>query len=494
MSVAKDFSNHRAVKRGRFTVVLAALAVGLGLAGAIFSGCSSSTTAASTATGMAMASVKVSDPSTCQAPNGPYEHVYVTIADVRAHVSATAADSDPGWVDLTPQLSAAPQQVDLLGLASSQCFLASLGDPLELQPGNYQQIRVILADNLAVPTSGKGTANACTTTANCVVLDDGSVHTLQLSSESKTGIKIPVGQIANGGFNIAAGQTKELDIDFNTCVSIVQQGNGQYRLKPVLHAGEVSTIATSINGVVVDSATGKPLTGPVTVLLEQPDPTSLNPTVDRVYMNTLTDATGAFVFCPLPTGTFDVVIVGTSSGGVVYSPTVVTGVTTGSTLSVVQMHALPVVSAGASTLQGVVSAQNSANPPAGTIADVQVSALETLSNGLTVTIPAVPGFNQPSTTLSVATASNSSCSANTDCVGYVLPVPAGPAFSGAFVAGGTPLTQSGVAASYTVDGIALVPSSGGLSDCSPGELQSSAVIPVAGAAVAVPGLAFTGCK
>ena len=38
----------------------------------------------------------------------------------------------------------------------------------------------------------------------------------------------------------AAGQTKDLNIDFNACASIVQQGNGQFRLKPVLHAGEVS--------------------------------------------------------------------------------------------------------------------------------------------------------------------------------------------------------------------------------------------------------------
>jgi hypothetical protein len=52
----------------------------------------------------------------------------------------------------------------------------------------------------------------------------------------KPGLKIPFGQIASGGFTIGAGQTKDLDIDFNTCASIVIEGHGQYRLKPVLHA------------------------------------------------------------------------------------------------------------------------------------------------------------------------------------------------------------------------------------------------------------------
>ena len=210
-------------------------------------------------------------------------------------------------------------------MANNQCFLAALGDAQELQPGNYQQIRVILADNAATSSI---TGNACSSAANCVVLGDGTIHELQLSRESKNGIKIPSGQIANGGFNIGAGQTKDLDIDFNTCISIVQQKNGEYRLKPVLHAGEVSTTSSSINGIVVDSATGKPLAGAVTVALEQKDAAG----IDRVFMSTLTDATGAFVFCPLASGTYDVVVVG-SSGATVYSPDVITGVSTGSALA-----------------------------------------------------------------------------------------------------------------------------------------------------------------
>jgi Domain of unknown function (DUF4382)/Carboxypeptidase regulatory-like domain len=474
-------------KQFRFSTILSLVLAGLGLTGAIVVGCSSGTTSSGTATPLAKASVMVSDPATCLAPTGPYAHVYVTVSDIKVNTSATAADTDAGWVDLTPSLAAAPQQIDLLGLANNQCFLATLGAVQELQPGNYQQIRVILADNLP---SGSGTVNACTSTANCVVLNDGSSHPLQLSSESKTGIKIPSGQIANGGFNVASGQTKDLDIDFDTCVSIVLEGNGTYRLKPVLHAGEVSTTSSSINGTVVDSATGNPITGEVTVALEQPDATG----VDRVFMSTTTNASGQFVFCPLPSGTYDVVIVGQSTAGAVYSPTVVTGVSTGAAMSVVQLHALPVASVGAALLQGTVTAQNGASPAAGTVADVQLSALEAVSSALTVTVPLVPSTSQPSVELSLETASGNTCTAGTDCVNYSLGVPAGAAFVGAFSASGTTLTQSALPALYVVDGVAFVPSSGGLSDCSPSELKTTAVTPVAGAAVPVATLAFMGCQ
>ena len=171
---------------------------------------------------MGMATVSISDPATCAGPDGPYAHVYITITDVQANVSSTAGDDDSGWKDLTPGLSSNPKQIDLLGQANNQCFLATLGDAQQLQAGKYQQIRLILADNSASIAN-----NLCTGSANCVVLSaDNSVHTLLLSSESNTGLKIPSGQIAQGGFNIAAGQTMDLNIDFNTLAPQSCEGNG----------------------------------------------------------------------------------------------------------------------------------------------------------------------------------------------------------------------------------------------------------------------------
>src|SRR5262249_868773 len=230
-----------------------------------------------------------------------------------------------------------PQQIDLLGLATNQCFLATLGSKVQLQPGNYQQIRVILLDN---NSASKVANNKCGNATNCAVLGaDGSVHTLQLSSEAQTGIKIPSGQIAGGQFTIGAGQTKDLNIDFNACASIVVQGNGQYRLKPVLHAGEAAVTSTSINGKILDRATNQPINaGKTVVALEQKDTVT---GIDRVVMETVPDSAGNFVFCPVLAGTYDVVIAAVNGSNVAYSAQIITGVQPGAALGTLTLSAQP---------------------------------------------------------------------------------------------------------------------------------------------------------
>ena len=447
-------------------------------------------TSGGSGSGMGMVTVSISDPATCAGPDGPYAHVFVTITDVQANTSATAGDKDAGWTDLTPNLKSNPKQVDLLGQANNQCFLAMLGDPLELQAGKYQQIRLILADNSA---SLSNNACASASSTNCVVLSaDSSVHELQLSSEAQTGLKIPSGQIAGGGFNIGAGQTKDLDIDFNTCDSIVQEGNGGFRLKPVLHAGEVSTTNTSINGTVLDSATGKAVAGSVLVALELKDSNG----VDRVIMATMANADGSFVFCPIPAGTYDVVIVGENTGGVAYAPSIVTGITNGQTTGNVNLYAGTVGTMGAATFTGMVTSQNISNT--GTIADVQLSVLETdTSSGATYTIPLLPIAQQSSATVAVETAASTAtltCPTGTDCVDYSLVVSAGGPYVGAYTTSGPTLTQIAPLASYAIDGVASLD---GSMDCNPFEEKSQVYAIASGGpftiAVANP-LAFTMCQ
>lgn len=430
-----------------------------------------------------MVTVSISDPATCAGPSGPFSHVYVTITDVQVHVNSTAGDNDSGWTDLTPNLSKQPKQIDLLGQANNSCFLATLGDALQLQSGNYQQIRLILADNGAsIPN------NLCTTSANCVVLTaDNSVHTLQLSSEAKTGIKIPSGQIGSGGFNIGAGQTKDLNIDFSTCESIVQQGNGQYRLKPVLHAGEVSTTSSSINGKVLDKTTGNPVNGTVLVALEQKDAAG----VDRIVMSTLANPDGTFVFCPIPAGTYDVVTVGMRQDGVAYQPSIVTSIANGQTTGNVNLYAGTVGSQGGAVFAGIVTSQNSAG--AGTVADVQLSALETVGTSI-FTIPLLPTVQQPSATLTVETAAQDSCPKGVDCANFTMTVPAGGPYVGAYSTSGVALALSAPLATYVVDGVAFVPGGGGVTNCTPPEQKSQAYALSSNFSLSVQPLAFTQCQ
>jgi hypothetical protein len=447
--------------------------------------CSSNGTNDTPASTTGMATVSISDPATCAGPDGPFAHVYVTITDVQANTSAGAGDNDSGWTDLTPGLSSQPKQIDLLGQANNQCFLATLGDAQQLKAGNYQQIRIILADNSTTIAN-----NLCGTSTNCVMLaSDNSAHTLLLSSESKTGLKIPSGQIASGGFNIGAGQTKDLDIDFNTCASIVQEGNGQYRLKPVLHGGEVSTTSTSINGKILDQATGNPVNGRVTVGLEQKDSNG----VDHVMMATLAGTDGSFVFCPIPAGTYDVVIVGERADGTAYQPSIVTGVANGQTVGTVSLYIGTAGTQGAAQLSGSVTSQNSSN--SGTVADIQLSVLETDSgSGTTYTIPLLPNAQQPSAALALETAASSSCATGTDCANYSILLPAGGPYVGAYEASGVTLTQSSPLATYVIDGWAFVPSSGGAADCSPSEQKTQPYVLTSNFNVPVQTLAFTQCQ
>lgn len=438
---------------------------------------------------MATVQVSLSDPSTCSAPQGPFSHIYVSVSDVMIHQSATAPANDPGWVDLTPNLKNNPVQVDLLA-GSTQCFLAQLGSN-GIQPGSYQQIRILLASNSSsVPN------NHCGTSANCVMLTSDPLNTpqpLQLSSESQTGIKIPSGQIAGGKFTVASGDNKDLDLDFNACASIVTQGNGMYRLKPVLHAGEVGlqSASSSISGTVIDSVTTQPIVGGNTVVaVEQPDANG----VDRVVMETVADSNGGFSFCPLAAGTYDVVVGAVNGAGTAYAATVITGVQPGSTLGNVP---LTPASMPASITGGVTSSTGSA----ATSVDISLSALQSITVSNSNRLVTIPLAAQSMSTASLTTQAGAGCPANTDCATYTLSVPASNPSVSAFKMGNqSPAAPLAPPVGYTIDAIAFVPGSGGQLDCSPSEMQTnqtSANTPLnvtSGMSVTAATLTFTGCQ
>ena len=420
--------------------------------------------------------VSMSDPTTCAAPSGPYRHVYVTVSDVLIHQSASASANDSGWHDLTPKLKDNPVQVDLLGV-SQQCFLAMLGST-GIQPGHYQQVRVILASNNATVANNK-----CGSSANCITLTSDPLNTpipLQLSSESQTGIKIPSGQLAGGEFVIGSGETKDLNIDFNACASLVLQGNGNYRLKPVLHAGEVSTqtTATTITGTIIDSSTLQAVAGGNTIVaLEQNDGNG----IDRVIMEATAASNGAFSFCPVPAGTYDLVAVAVNGSGNTYSATVISGVKPGDSVGTI-----PLTNAG---LPSSITGQITSVGNSGAVSiDLSVAALQSAGNNLLVTIPLA---QQSAATASLTTAS---CG-NIDCANYTLSVPgANPAVAAFTTMNPVPATPAGPPVNYIIDAQAFVPGMAGQQDCTSPDLQTSALTVTAGASTPAPDINFAGCQ
>ena len=493
MRSRESFARKKVIRYGSACVLAVVVA-----AAVLLVGCSgSSTTMMSSQT--ANIRVTLTDPPSCAFPNGSFDHVYVSIRSVQAHTSATADDNTAGWQELAPQLNSSPMQIDLFAAASNTCVLTNLGSNSALPAGTYQQIRLLL-----VPNDGSGGAtpstNACGSQGfNCVVLHDGGTNELQLSSQANTGIKIPPGQVVGGPIVVSPGQDVDLNIDFDACHSILQDGNGRFRLKPVLTAEQVSTNTSGINGKIVDSLTNMPVAGgTVLVALERKDATG----ADAIFLETAVDSSGGFNFCPLPAGaTFDVVATAVNGQGVAYNATVVLSVPGGTNVGNISLLPESGALTAPATLQGNVTAAN--GTAAGTI-DAAVTAQQevNLPGGgmLLVAIPAAPG-----SVSNIAVNSTSTCLGaallNANCGEYKLVVPASNPQVGVLSNGSISLTPPAAGSvAYTVRADAFVPLSGGATTCSPNTQTTNlnsvgtTLLVTSGATTQVKQVDFLGCS
>jgi hypothetical protein len=424
----------------------------------------------------------ISDPPTCLVPNGAFQGIWVTITRVQAHISSSAGPNDSGWVDLA-DLRKNPAQIDLLSLSSPDCLPTPLGSSSAIPPGQYQQIRLYLLSNSPEPGEAVPSPNVCGGPGfNCVVMADGTARILLVSGEAETGIQIPPGQISGGSFSVSAGQFIIVNIDFDACSSLVLQGNGQFRLKPVLHAGEISLAGNSISGAVVDYSTKAPIPNAI-VAVEQPDPD--NPNIDRVISQTTTGPAGSFIICPLPSGNYDVVAAA-QTVFTTYNATATLEVPLGTALGNIPL--IPEIGILPATVNGQISTTNSEG--IATAADLNVSALQP-AGSLLVTIPPLE-----SSTPNVASDSGLTI--------YRLVLPASNPLVGVFSL--SPPTAyappNAGPAVYQVNARAFIPMSFGLNpgspDCDPSSLPSSfnagTLLLLGPGATATQDFAFTGCQ
>jgi hypothetical protein len=461
--------------------------------------CSNTNTTGKIMNGMATINVSLSDPPSCSPPAGSFKSVFITIRSVQAHTSATADDNSPGWVELVPALNTQPVQVDLLNLPNSgACLLTQLGSNTALPAGDYQQIRLLLVANNPSASVALAT-NGCSTLGqvfNCVV--EGSNTTeLQLSSQANTGLKIPPGQVVGGPIHVAAGQTVDLNLDFNACASIIMEGNGMFRLKPTLTAGVVSTNTTGIKGQVVDSVTTQPIAG-ATVALENQDKSG----TDRIFMEAVTDSTGHFSFCPLPMGAVFDVVADAVSSGTAYNATVVVNVPGGTDVGALPLVAETGTAKGPGTIQGIVTALNGT---AGANIDVTTSALQTisLSGGAMrpVTLPLLTGSTPNVAVESATPCPATGAPAGAFCAQYTLVVPASNPEVGSFSSGKITFTPPATGdVLFSVEADATKPMSGGASICTPSSMTATmdaTSMPLkvtAGATTTPKELDFAGCS
>ena len=193
--------------------VAAAMAFGLGLFSLAASGCGAGGGESRATLTIALTDAKPSLPDGVEA-------VVVTVDAVSVHRADGEGVSLP--------LARNPYVVDLLQFHSGTT--TRLVPPTELEPGTYTQLRL-------------GVAKA-------VLRVNGEEFSIPVPSE-----KIRTDR----NFSLADGGAVALTVDFDLSQSIVDKGDGQYHLKPVLHLVETAE-AASITGA-IDAAAFGPASG-----------------------------------------------------------------------------------------------------------------------------------------------------------------------------------------------------------------------------------------
>lgn len=148
---------------------------------------------------------------------GSVRQLLITTNEVRIHDDAeetsTGGDATAvadgatghGWI----VLCSSEQTFDLLQLTNGTTLPLCGGQAINVPAGRISQIRL-----------GVKTAQ--------LVLDGGATQDLDVPSGSSSGLKINVGR------DVARDQTLDIKLDFDAAASLEQQGNGGWKLKPVL--------------------------------------------------------------------------------------------------------------------------------------------------------------------------------------------------------------------------------------------------------------------
>jgi len=147
--------------------------------------------------------------------NGDYENIFISISRIEAHFVENdkeqqdiedAGGSKKGNWEVIAEWDGG-YEVDLIALKGKSILLASSE---QLPSRKYTQLRVFLEDQATIVVNG------------------GEEEDLNIPSVGQTGIKLI------HLFEIIPGHITELTLDFDAEQSIIETGNGEYKLKPVI--------------------------------------------------------------------------------------------------------------------------------------------------------------------------------------------------------------------------------------------------------------------
>ena len=357
--------------------------------------------------------------SMTDAPACGFDAVNVTVSKVRVHQSDNASENAAGWTDITLNPARKINLLDLNDPTQPNRALESLGET-PLEAGHYTQLRLVL-----VPNRGSSPP------ANSVVLSAQPNNEIALETPSavQSGIKL-IHQ-----FTVGSGQRVDLLLDFDACKSIVQTGNGTYKLKPV-----IKVIPFVLNGI--EGFVDTNLLGSNVVVSAQVNNGEI---VRATVPNTVT---GKFFLAHLdptncPTICYDVVI---TADGRATAVIAAVPVPTSTSVTIISTSVTPFTlqTSTSQSANGTVTLSN----PATDDGTVLVAAKQTLNGGPTVTVKSQVAPVLTTTPLIIGDYS------------YNLTLPIGAPWLGQYSTtlpiALTAAAQSAVAGVYTVQGSATV--------------------------------------
>src|SRR5688572_3555173 len=198
------------MKLKRFSVLACALGLMVGV-----SSCNND----DEATGQSRMEVRLTD-----AP-GDYQKVLIDIRGVEIHTDANANDNSGGWTTLG---NINPGIYNLLDFSNGKDTLLAASN---LPAGRISQIRLILGPN------------------NSLVLNDGTSKPLKTPSGQQSGLKVQINA------DLVPDVTYVVLLDFDAAKSIVERGNGDFNLKPVIRT-ITQAVAGGIRGNVTPVMAG----------------------------------------------------------------------------------------------------------------------------------------------------------------------------------------------------------------------------------------------
>lgn len=177
------------------------------------------------------------------------QHIFVTLRGIEANASATAYDDSRDWVELAPDLTAHPAQLDLLavnGDSRSPGFPASANVPATIPADEYRQLRLRL-EPLHPPTPDlMPDSNGCDNVGwNCIVFADRSVRPLEFDGAGAE-FHITQERGADNVFRVLPDDVIQLSIEFNAAATVFFASSTAVRLVPVFRV--VSRAASPSGG------------------------------------------------------------------------------------------------------------------------------------------------------------------------------------------------------------------------------------------------------